>query len=114
MPTLVDTIDRLAGATSSIRRNLRDATPYTSGPYSTALFNPDIQSVIRDIDESEIGLFSLDTQPLVVETAVPEVTVSRAKTVEATPLRKRRVRTREVEEYDPEVYAEAALRYLHK
>lgn len=101
----------------------------------------DIQSVIRDVDETEVGLFVMKREDgSVVEgtSATGKATgaesgmgmsesgvggggqVERINVVEATPLRERKKRVlkmkvkRDVEEYEPEVYAEAALRFLAK
>lgn len=103
----------------------------------------DIQSVIRDVDETEVGLFVMKRDGdgggegisgsgsgVGAESGMGMGMsesgvggggeVERINVVEATPLRERKKRVlkmkvkRDVEEYEPEVYAEAALRFLAK
>jgi hypothetical protein len=128
--SLLATIDRLSTAASAINKVAKSAAKQSEpGPFYRALVTRDIQSVIRDVDETELGLFTLPSLQVgstgsteQASSKIPEletntiVNVDRVNVVEATPLRerKRRVRSRDAEEYDPEVYAEAALRLLAK
>ncbi|KZS96233.1 hypothetical protein SISNIDRAFT_547707 [Sistotremastrum niveocremeum HHB9708] len=110
MPSLNDTIDRLSYVATSIRTTSEQTGTTKPGPFYTALFNPVIQEVIRDLDDSELGLFTLDHANGVVAQD-PDPTLSRKRFTAATPLRKRPDVTREL---DGEVYAEAALKYIDR
>ena|ERR1700761_8979407 len=115
---LLDTIDRISTSAALIKKVTQEPEYDGPGAFSRALFNRDTQAVIRDVDDSELGLFTLENTSVAPDALASEPHVTMAKVTEATPLRKQRVRTRsqsgETPAYDPEVYAEAALRYLHK
>jgi hypothetical protein len=172
MSGLLDAIDRLASSSNAIKNvtyaksiagssaedsmGNSDTLPassstehlrtYEPGPFSRALFTQDDQSIVREIDDAELGLFALtfpspagQRQPTKLQVPHPDsgfskvvdgakrggsqgdAQITRKPAVEATPLRNRRVAkpsgpptSAAGREYDPEVYAEAALRYLDK
>ncbi|KAG1746080.1 hypothetical protein EDB19DRAFT_2023448 [Suillus lakei] len=74
--------------------------------------------LIRDIDSSELGLFTLVHPPSHVPTeSEARGVISRVEFPGATPLRKPPSRRQEMtkpREYEPEVYAQAALKYLDR
>lgn len=110
MPSLTDAIDRLSYISSSIQTTSEQTGTTKPGPFYSALFNSNIQEVIRDLDDSELGLFSLDQANGVVPQA-PSAIPNRKRFTAATPLRKRPDATREL---DDEVYAEAAVKYIDR
>jgi hypothetical protein len=174
MTSLLSTIDRLSTASAAINKTaLAGIEASAPGPFYRALVTRDVQSVIRDVDETELGLFTLaDVRPSAQRGSAnagtsaggkegedegggggelgsgkakgkgkgkdkgkakavelerdlePQsvINVDRVSVVEATPLRERkrrvvgggggRAKEGDTNEYDPEVYAEAALRFL--
>jgi DASH complex subunit Spc34. len=111
MSSLSDYTDRLGriaksiGATASTARN-------TSGPFTSAVLHTPLEDLIRDVDTSELGLFTLQTR----QGEKKEEEIGRVMFGGATPLKKGRVaegKRKEVE-IEPEVYAQAALKYLDR
>lgn len=135
--TLNDHVDRLSQLANSIRSTASSddnafntvTRPGITGPFTRAILSTPLGDLIRDIDASEIGLFTLvqPPQPGValasthdkdsdqVGSSVGEI--ARVGFVGATPLRKppaSRGGTQKGGEHEPEVYAYAALKYLDK
>lgn len=122
MPTLLDHIDRFSYTAQEIQKSCQQVSINPTGPYVRAVLHTPIGDKARDIDASEIGLFTL-VRPAAAQSHVLEegdaagVAVNEVARVEfpgATPLRRPAGLTRGVkkDEKDPEVYAEAALKYL--
>ncbi|KZT27974.1 hypothetical protein NEOLEDRAFT_1167693 [Neolentinus lepideus HHB14362 ss-1] len=120
MASLTNSIDRLSEIAKSIRTTASSisAAP-AAGPFTRAVLHTHLGDLIRDADPSEVGLFTL-VQPARpdsdnVGAKVKEVT--RVEFTGATPLRKPTGRygakTKE-REPEPEVYAQAALKYLDR
>ena len=93
------------------------------GPFVHAVLHASLGDTIRDIDSSEIGLFTLvqPSQPVVPEAEPMNVEIARVEFLGATPLRKppsskhgNSGRGRTPREHEPEVYANAALKYLDR
>ena len=122
MPSVTDLIDRLNQTTKLIKTsaNAIDSTPH-SGPFSRSVLSTPLGDLIRDIDPSELGLFTLLPPPPPAaprqNAQIPEV--ARVEVVSATPLRKhpsaqRRDLFAEPKKPPPEVFAEAALKYIDR
>ena len=124
MASLVDHVDRISNLARSIRAS---ATPPSdnaiAGPFTRSILNTPLGDLIRDIDPSEIGLFTLvqPAQPVIPEVDTGNVGITRVEFLGATPLRKppsskhtKGDGARAPREHDPEVYASAALKYLER
>jgi hypothetical protein len=94
--SLPDKIERLSRTTKNIKSAAADRPP--TGPFTAAILTAELGDLIRDIDPSELGLFQLTSQP----------EITRAEFHGATPLRKH------PKELDPDIYAQAALRYIDR
>ncbi|KAI0823620.1 hypothetical protein BC628DRAFT_1420665 [Trametes gibbosa] len=123
MASLADHVDRISTIAHSIRAAAsplgQSAIP---GPFTRAILDTPLGDLIRDIDPSEIGLFTLvqAPQPALIEVETANVEIARVEFLGATPLRKppssRNAKLDGVRprEHDPEVYANAALKYLDR
>ncbi|KAI0063690.1 hypothetical protein BV25DRAFT_1990653 [Artomyces pyxidatus] len=127
MPSLSDHIDRLTQTARSIRTSASatSAFPNSGGPFTQAVLTTPLGDLIREVDPSELGLFTLvsPTPPNAParETAPPSqpAEIARIEVASATPLRKHPAARREdtlfrPKEPEPEVYAEAAMKYLDR
>lgn len=132
MSTLADQIDRLSRHTKSIYLTAsQTALPQSrnqgvAGPFTRAVLHTPLGDLIRDIDPSELGLFNLVNPPNVGRVnqqhrdsgtaSLPEIT--RVEFHGATPLRKqvtsRKEEAHKPKEIEPEVYAQAALKYIDR
>ncbi|KAJ4000004.1 hypothetical protein F5050DRAFT_1892300 [Lentinula boryana] len=122
MSTLSDHIDRLAHST----RGIISLTASTSGSsragiFTRAILTAELGDLIRDIDSSELGLFTITTPSNAVAhdkemRNQSGVEITRAEFHGATPLRRPTGRRDESKhkELPPEVYAEAALKYMER
>ncbi|KZV61760.1 hypothetical protein PENSPDRAFT_643007 [Peniophora sp. CONT] len=117
-------IDRLSHAARTIRDSSSSLTPLAEpGPFTRALLEADITDLVRDIDPSEIGLFTLVQPPIAPRAesnTAPPPEVARIDIVSATPLRKPPAPRPDAPrggapgEHEPEVYARAALNFIDK
>lgn len=134
MSTLTEHADRLSQVGQSIYtssssiagRPDEDPTTSIAGPFTRALLETDLGDLIRDIDPTELGLFTLvqPTQSAPAHTqedasSVTKTEITRVEFPGATPLRRppaRRARDDPARprEHEPEVYAQAALKYLER
>ncbi|KAF9245043.1 hypothetical protein BU15DRAFT_41630 [Melanogaster broomeanus] len=128
MPSLSDHIDHLATAAKAIRTSAAAIVPSEDNPaplaipFTRAVLDTALGDLIRDIDASELGLFVLVPAPDADIRKQPENgtrrgEISRVEFAGATPLRKQPTRRDEIfkpKEYEPEVYARAALKYLDR
>lgn len=133
MSTLSDHVDRLAHLASAIKANAtatgrqedaRVASGSSAGPFTRAVLHTPLGDLIRDIDPSELGLFTLvppaqHGQPFVPQDDAPasqKAEIARVAMPIATPLRRPPANFRrdgkEPAEHDPEVYANAAMKFL--
>ena len=122
--SLAAQIDRLSHAARTIRDSSTSLTPLAEpGPFTHALLYADLGDLVRDIDPSELGLFTLVQPPVAprVETSVPQaLEVARIDIVSATPLRKPPAPRPDAPrggapgEHEPEVYARAALNFIDR
>lgn len=134
---LSDHVDRLSQLATSISLKATSEDnafnpinrPSVAGPFTRAILSTSLGDLIRDIDPSELGLFTLVQQPQ--PGSAPAAVrghegeaggssageITRVGFVGATPLRKPPMRkdgTQQAREHEPEVYAHAALKYLDK
>ncbi|KAF5386257.1 hypothetical protein D9615_002432 [Tricholomella constricta] len=111
MASLSDQIDRLSRNTRAIRSTAANTAASVAGPFTRAVLTAHLGDLIRDIDPSELGLFSLQSH------AAPTPEISRAEFTGATPLRKpssRRDDAPKAKEPEPEIYVEAALKCIDR
>ncbi|KAH8119461.1 hypothetical protein DFH11DRAFT_1722966 [Phellopilus nigrolimitatus] len=114
---------------ASIQSSARHASTSSTGPYARAVLSTPLGDLARDVDASELGLFTLAAQPAHAahagadasgahdDAAAPVAQKAEVVRVEfpgATPLRRPRTRLEKEKEKEPEVYAEAALKYLDR
>ncbi|KAI0356316.1 hypothetical protein OH77DRAFT_1495639 [Trametes cingulata] len=123
MASLTEHVDRISALASSIRA-AASPPPRTTipGPFTRAILETPLGDLIRDIDPSELGLFTLvqPQQPVLPDIEPTNVEIGRVEFLGATPLRKPpsakhgRADGQRPREHDPEVYAHAALKYLDR
>ncbi|KAL4080233.1 hypothetical protein V8B97DRAFT_718024 [Scleroderma yunnanense] len=128
MPSLSDHIERLTTTARAIRASAAAIIPSEdnpsaqTGPFTRAVLDTALGDLIRDIDASELGLFTLVSPPSTDIRKQPENgprkgEITRVGFPGATPLRKMPTRRDEMmkpKEFEPEVYARAALKYLDR
>ncbi|EKM54026.1 uncharacterized protein PHACADRAFT_145606 [Phanerochaete carnosa HHB-10118-sp] len=136
MSTLSEHVDRLAHLANAIRANAtaagrqeggRVASGSSAGPFTRAVLQTHLGDLIRDIDPSELGLFTLvqPSQPGATYVAQedappgPKAEITRVALPIATPLRRppanyKREEGQKPGEHEPEVYAHAALKFLDR
>lgn len=128
MPSLSDHIEHLTATAKAVRTSATtivptDHNPFAqTGPFTRAVLDTPLGDLIRDIDTSELGLFTLVPPPDAGVRKQPENgprqgQISRAGFPGATPLRKpppKRDEVNKPREPEPEVYAMAALKYLDR
>lgn len=111
---LSEHIDRLSRTARAIKSTI--ATPTNAsfaGPFTRAVLNTHLGNLIRDIDPSELGLFTLTSLVPVHGHQDSEPEITRVEFTGATPLRKPRLKEKE-KEAEPEVFANAALKYIDR
>jgi hypothetical protein len=119
MPSLTDHIDRLKSTMKSVKDSASVIAKQSPGPFTSAVLNIPLGDLIRDIDPSELGLFTLVPPPRVSTQSGAPQEVARVEVVSATPLRKHPSTQRKdvlfpSKEPEPEVFAEAALKYIDR
>ncbi|KAG8213795.1 hypothetical protein J3R82DRAFT_10507 [Butyriboletus roseoflavus] len=128
MPSLFDRIDHLAATAKAIRTSAAAIVPSEDNPipsaipFTRAVLDTALGDLIRDIDASELGLFTLVPAPDAdvrkqPDNATRRSEISRVEFPGATPLRKQPAKRDDMlkpKEYEPEVYAHAALKYLDR
>jgi hypothetical protein len=120
MPSITDHVHRLTSTIKSVNASASDITQHTHhGPFTRAVLTAPLGDLIRDIDPSELGLFTLLPPPRVSTQPRPTQEVTRVEVVSATPLRKHpTAQRRDVlvpsKEPEPEVFAGAALKYIDR
>lgn len=116
MPSLLDTLDRFNHTSSSIRSiTLAQPSRVDPGPVTAAVLDLTVHDLLREADETEYGLFTFvkESSDVSVDGVAPQGKVGRREFRGATPLRTKRVTGANREE-EPEVYIEAALKYLDR
>lgn len=121
MPALLlpDYIELVSSISKSIRANVSEPEDYAPGFYTNATLRTPLSDLIREADPSEAGLFTL-VPPSSYGAGTEEegpggaTQVTRADLPSATPLRPRTGREIKTQEHEPEVYANAALKFLDR
>ncbi|GLB37232.1 hypothetical protein LshimejAT787_0402830 [Lyophyllum shimeji] len=116
MASLSDQIDRLSRHTRAIKSTAAATAPTAdnasvAGPFTRAVLFTPLGDLIRDIDPSELGLFSLPSS------GASPAEITRAEFSGATPLRKhppRRDDAPKSKEIEPEIYVQAALKCIDR
>ncbi|KAI0268790.1 hypothetical protein BC834DRAFT_653438 [Gloeopeniophorella convolvens] len=128
MPSLIVQIDRLTQTMKAVKASasaLKASSSHSpAGPFTQAVLTTPLGDLIRDIDPSELGLFTLaspsaPTMPRDAAPVGPAPEITRIEVTSATPLRKypsvpRRDMIVQPKEPDPEVFAKAALKYIDR
>lgn len=118
MRSLADHIDIL----NRNAKNIKAIATHSSqnslslGPFTNAILYSHLGDLIRDVDPSELGLFSL-VQPERASMQEKTLEIERVNFHGATPLRRPNPRHDDavrVRDTDPELYAEAALKYMDR
>ncbi|KAK7035265.1 hypothetical protein VNI00_012032 [Paramarasmius palmivorus] len=115
-------IDRLEASTRSISAISNSISAASTGPFTRAVLFTQLGDLIRDIDPSELGLFSVSntSKPSSHDNdihAQTDLEITRVEFHGATPLRKpqsRKEDTHKPKEILPEVYAHAALKCIDR
>ena len=116
---LQDHIELVSSISKSIRTNASEFHNSTPGFYTNAVLRTPLTDLIREADPSEVGLFTLvPPSSYGVGAAQDEpgsaTHVTRVDLPNATPLRPRTGREIRVQEHEPEVYVNAALKFLDR
>lgn len=111
MPSLLDTIDRLTYTANLLHSTTISSKPESIGPFTQSMLHSSLQDIIREADETEYELFHFATYQ--DDSPLGQGTLGRREYKTATPLRTRRTAGK-VKDEEPEVYLEAALRYLDR
>ncbi|KAK0461409.1 uncharacterized protein EV420DRAFT_1531880 [Desarmillaria tabescens] len=110
MASLSDQIDRLSRTSKAIAATAAAVTVSLDvAPFSTAVLDTQLGDLIRDVDPSELGLFSLVVPHSEQDSRGDIPTLARSAFPGATPLKPATRR-----EVDPEIYAHAALKYIDR
>ncbi|ESK92943.1 hypothetical protein Moror_9016 [Moniliophthora roreri MCA 2997] len=115
-------IDRLEASTRTISEISNSITASKPGPFTRAVLFTELGDLIREIDPSELGLFSVSNtskapshdKDIHVQS---DLEITRVEFHGATPLRKPQTRREEAlktKEVLPEVYAHAALKCIDR
>ncbi|KAL4262297.1 hypothetical protein AB1N83_007389 [Pleurotus pulmonarius] len=122
MSSLSDHIDRLTKITKAIAATATNTVSSSYHPFTNAVLNAPLADLIRDIDvSSELGLFELIRPPHPVPKDKEPPTlqhheIQRVTFNGATPLRRhpRPEGPLKIPEPDPEIYAQAAMKYINR
>ena len=119
--SLPDYIELVSSISKSIRTNVSEPDDYAPGFYTNALLRTPLGDLIREADPSEAGLFTLVPPSSYGAGSTEEgeepgsaTHVTRADLPSATPLKPRVGREIKAQEHEPEVYANAALKFLDR
>lgn len=120
--SLPDYIELVSSISKSIRTNVSEPDNYAPGFYTNAILRTPLGDLIREADPSETGLFTLVPPPSYGAGTVEEggeepgsaTHVTRVDLPSATPLRPRTGKEIKVQDHEPEVYANAALKFLDR
>jgi len=129
MASLSDQIDRLSRNAKAIRsivskigflNNGNRTRAGIAGPFTQAVLYKPLGDLIRDVDPSELGLFNLVSPAgsgvIDRDARAANSEITRVEFTGATPLRQpaRKEEAQKSQELEPEVYAQAALKYLDR
>ncbi|KAJ3564323.1 hypothetical protein NP233_g8369 [Leucocoprinus birnbaumii] len=119
MPSLSDHIDHLTKNTKNISAAAHRAHISSTRPalFTNAILTAHLGDLIRDVDPSELGLFSL-VHPERAAVQEKPAEIERVNFHGATPLRRPHPRhddaSRVAKDVDPELYAQAAMKYMDR
>ena len=140
MTAIPDLIDRISDLAKSIRAASAPISSHPGpGPFTRAVLDTPLGDLIRDIHPAELGLFTLSTSsvPIALNSQSGSTNadtaslrggeLARVEFPGATPLRKppaayststrpgsSKIEAQRPREHEPEVYAQAALKYLDR
>jgi hypothetical protein len=120
--SLSDYIDLISTTSKSIRSIVTNSEPARSDFFTNATLRSPLGDLIREADPSEVGLFTLTPPPAYQNTPDNDAQTSgtqiiRADLPTATPLKPvigRAGKEVRAKDHEPEVYANAALKYLDR
>ena len=118
--SLPDYVELVSSISKSIRTNVSESNDYAPGFYTNAVLRIPLGDLIREADPSEVGLFTLvppssyGTGTIEGEELGSATHVTRVELPSATPLRPRTGREIKAQDHEPEVYANAALKFLDR
>lgn len=118
--SLPDYIELVNSVSKSIRTDGSESDGYAPGFYTNAVLRTPLADLIREADPSEVGLFTLVPPSSYGPGTAEEgelgsaTHVTRVDLPSATPLRPRTGREIKTQDHEPEVYANAALRFLDR
>lgn len=118
--SLPDHIELVSSISKSIRTNASELDDSAPGFFTNAVLRTPLADLIREADPSEVGLFTLVPPSSYGVGAEEEVEpgstthVTRVDLPSATPLRPRTGREIKTQDHEPEVYANAALKFLDR
>lgn len=118
--SLPDYIELVSSISKSIRTNVSEPDDYAPGFYTNAVLRTPLADLIREVDPSEVGLFTLVPPSSYGASTAEEgepgsaTHVTRVDLPSATPLRPRTGREIKPQDHEPEVYANAALKFLDR
>ena len=116
MASLSDQIDRFARSSKAVNTIAANTAPARAlaGPFTRAVLDTHLGDLIRDVDPSELGLFQLigPSHPSGTEKDPSRPQVARVEFGNATPLR--RTIHRRDDHVEPEIYAQAAIKYIDR
>ncbi|KAF9007970.1 hypothetical protein BDQ17DRAFT_1350342 [Cyathus striatus] len=123
MTSLSDQIDRFTRHTRAIKTTASSlasqSSQSSSGPFVRAVLHTHLGDLIREVDSSELGLFTLiKTPPAPLhdrDSRVNRVSeIQRTEFSGATPLRRQPRRDESTQDIEPEIFARAALKYIDR
>lgn len=100
MASLSDQIDRLTQSTRAIKTTVASTNNNSTGIFTNAVLKTHLGDLIREVDPTELGLFSLVNN---------HHELHRIQFSGATPLR-----NQNKHDIDPEIYANAALKCIRQ
>jgi hypothetical protein len=119
--SLSDYIELVSSMSKTICANATESNDYAPGFYTNAALRTPLGDLIREADPSETGLFTLVPSPSYGggtaeegEEPASATHVTRVDLPSATPLRPQTGREIKAQDHEPEVYANAALKFLDR
>ena len=117
---LPDYIELVSSISKSIRASASEPHDTTPGFYTNAVLRTPLADLIREADPSEVGLFTLVPPSsygvgTIEEGELASTThVARVDLPNATPLKPRTGKEIKAQDHEPEVYANAAMKFLDR
>ncbi|KAH8830199.1 hypothetical protein DL96DRAFT_1591980 [Flagelloscypha sp. PMI_526] len=114
MSQLLSHIERFNRDSRSIHKLAVSSSVPLAGPFTRAVLSSDLGELARDIDPTELGLFTLIRPEPLEDRRREKKEISRVEFHGATPLRPGPQTAKKEKEIEPEVYLDAALRCIHR